>query len=81
MVWFCYTEQGAGTMAHDLKQEIKDLGIISIEGSGILTEKAVLSALSVIKTSNTNRDEAAEWDLIRSLQEKKMKRMQGENTE
>lgn len=61
----------------NLKQEIEDLGVFSIEGSGLLTEKAIFAALDVIKESNSRRDEEAEWQHIKELQEKKRQRIEG----
>jgi hypothetical protein len=61
----------------NLREEIEELGILSIEGSGLLTEKALFSALDAIRESNRRRDEAAEWDHIKELQKKKTERIQG----
>jgi hypothetical protein len=62
----------------NLREEIEELGILSIEGSGLLTEKAVFSALDAIRGSNGRRDEAAEWEHIEGIQNKKTQRMQGD---
>ncbi|MDR3170536.1 MAG: hypothetical protein LBU17_02780 [Treponema sp.] len=66
-------------MAKDrnLRDEIKELGIFSIEGSGLLTEKSVFSALDAIKESNSRRSEESEWEHIKELQAQKTQRMQG----
>ena len=61
----------------NLREEIEELGIFSIEGSGLLTEKAVFSALDAIRESNNQREEAAELEHIKMLQEEKNKRIQG----
>ena len=61
----------------DLRAEIEELGILSIEGSGFLTKKAVFSALDAIRESNSQRDETAEWEHIKKLQVKKNQHMQG----
>jgi hypothetical protein len=65
----------------DLKKQIDELGIISLEGAGMLTEKAVSSAFQAIRESNKKRDEDAEWDHIKELQQKKLKEMQGGSIE
>jgi hypothetical protein len=61
----------------NLQEEINELGIFSIEGSGLLTKKVVFSALDAIRENNRQRDEDAEWEHIKKLQEKKNQRMQG----
>jgi hypothetical protein len=61
----------------NLREEIEELRVFSIEGSGLLTEKAVFSALDAIRESNGRRDEAAEWEHIKELQKKKNQRIQG----
>jgi hypothetical protein len=61
----------------NLKQEIEDLGVFAIEGTGLLTEKAIFAALDAIKESNSRRDEAAEWQHIKELQERKRQRIEG----
>jgi cation transport regulator ChaB len=63
----------------NLKKEVEELNILSIEGSGLLTEKAIFSAFDAIKDSNSRRDEAAEWRHIKELQDKKARRMEGAN--
>jgi hypothetical protein len=65
------------TKERNLREDIKELGIISIKGSGLLTEKSVFSALDAIRESNERRNEESEWEHIKMLQEQKMKRMQG----
>jgi hypothetical protein len=62
----------------NLREEIEKLGVFSIEGSGLLTEKSVFSALDAIRGSNERRDEAGEWEHIQELQNKKTQRMQGD---
>ncbi|MDR3343631.1 MAG: hypothetical protein LBT14_12795 [Treponema sp.] len=66
-------------MAKDrnLREEIKELGILSIEGSGLLTEKSVFSALDAIRESNSRRSEESELERIKGFQEQKTQRMQG----
>jgi hypothetical protein len=64
------------TDKRDLQKEFDELGIISIEGSGLLTEKAVFTALDAIRDSNAKRDEAKEREHIKMLQKKKLERMQ-----
>jgi hypothetical protein len=59
----------------NLRGEIEELGILSIEGGGFLTEKAVFSALGAIRESKAQRDEEAEWKHIRALQVKKNRKM------
>lgn len=61
----------------NLKKEIEDLDVFSIEGTGLLTKKAIFAALDAIQASNSRRDEEAEWQHIKALQEKKAKRMEG----
>jgi hypothetical protein len=62
----------------NLREEIEELGILSIEGSGLLTEKSVFSALDAIRESNGRRDEAVEHTHIKKLQEKKTQGMQSD---
>jgi hypothetical protein len=59
----------------NLKEEIEELGILSIEGSGLMTEKSIFSALDAIRGSNANRDETAEWSRIGDLQKRKAQRI------
>jgi hypothetical protein len=63
----------------NLKEEIKELNILSIEGTGLLTEKAIFSAFDAIKESNIRRDEADEWRHIKKLQDKRTQRMERDN--
>jgi hypothetical protein len=65
------------TKERNLREELKELGILSIEGSGLLTEKSVFSALDAIRESNVQRNEESEWEHIKALQEQKTKRIQG----
>jgi hypothetical protein len=43
----------------------------------LLTKKAIFAALDAIKESNSRRDEAAEWQHIKELQDKKTRCMKG----
>jgi hypothetical protein len=60
----------------DLQKEAKELGVFSVEGVGILTEKAVSAAFRAIKENNKERNEDAEWAHIKAAQKKKLEAMQ-----
>ena len=62
----------------DLRKEIDDMGIFSIEGTGIMTEESVFSAIDAIKKSNEKRDEKAEWAHIKKLQRKRIQQQGSE---
>jgi hypothetical protein len=59
----------------NLKEEIEELGILSIEGSGLMTEKSIFAALDAIRSSNATRNETAEWKRIDGLQKRKAQRI------
>jgi hypothetical protein len=60
----------------DVRKELEELRIISIEGSGLMTEKSVFAAIDAIKASNGMRNEESEWAHIKDLQKKTAFRMQ-----
>ncbi len=61
----------------DLQKEIEELEIISIEGSGTLTEKTLKNALEAIREDRSRNSEEKDWEIVKELQKKKTLRMQG----
>jgi hypothetical protein len=59
------------TKDRNLREELKEFGIISIEGTGLLTEKSVFSALDAIRESNERRNEDSEWEHIKVFKNRK----------
>lgn len=63
----------------EIQKKLDERGIIAVEGCGVLTANDVLSAIDVIDTLETTRDETEEWNHIKNLKQERAKRLSGGN--
>jgi len=61
----------------EIEEKLNERRVITVEGNGILTAKDVLTAIDVIDSLETSRDEVAEWEHIKKLQQERSDRLAG----
>jgi hypothetical protein len=62
----------------DIQKELNDLGIISLDGVGELTQNSVFAVIDAVKEDNAKTSTKAEWDHINALEKAKASRIQGD---
>jgi hypothetical protein len=60
-----------------MQKELEDLGIISLDCVGELTQKSVFAVIDAIKEDNAKTSPEAEWERINELEKQKSLRIQG----
>jgi hypothetical protein len=65
--------------SRDMQKELNDLGIISLDCVGELTQKSVFAIIDSIKEDNAKTSAKAEWEHINTLEKQKTLRIQGDN--
>jgi hypothetical protein len=65
--------------SRDMQKELKDLGIISLDCVGELTQTSVFAIIDSVKEDNAKTNTNAEWEHINMLEKQKALRIQGDN--
>jgi hypothetical protein len=65
--------------SRDIQKELNDLGIISLDCVGDLTQKSVFAIIDSIKEDNAKTSTKAEWEHINMLEKQKSLRIQGDD--
>jgi hypothetical protein len=63
--------------SRDMQKELEDLGIISLDCVGELTQKSVFAIIDAIKEDNAKTSPEKEWEHINMLEKQKASRIQG----
>jgi hypothetical protein len=65
--------------SRDMQKELDNLGIISLDCVGELTQKSVFAIIDSIKENNAKTNTKAEWEHIKTLEKQKSLRIQGDD--
>jgi hypothetical protein len=62
----------------NMQKELNDLGIISLDCVGELTQKSVFAIIDAVKGDNLKMSPEEEWERINTLEKQKSLRIQGD---